>query len=89
MNQNEISAAVFYAKKHLDNVTAVEYAVLLAPVHESHRAAYSFVVEESGERTTAEAVTYNRDTAERIFNSLVHENVKACELEAFIRSMRE
>lgn len=89
MNQDEIGASVFFAKKHLDNATTIEYAVLLTPVHEAHRAAYSFIIEALGECATAEAVTYDRDTAERIFNKLVCENVKPCELDAFIRSVSE
>ena len=89
MNQNEITASVFYAKKHLNNSATVEYAVLLAPAHEAHRAVYSFVAEENGERAIVEAVTRERDTAERIFGRLVCENVKPCELEAFIRSVSE
>ncbi len=89
MNQNEIITAVFYSKKHLDNATTVEYAVILTPVHEAHRAAYSFVAEVNGERTVSEAVTCERDVAERIFNKLVCKNVKPCELEAFVRSVSE
>lgn len=89
MNQNEITASVFYARKHLDNATTLEYAVLLTPTHSEHRAAYSFTAEENGERAAAEAVTYDRDAAERIFNRLVCENVKPCELVAFVRSVSE
>lgn len=89
MNQNEITASVFYAKKHLDNATLYECAVLLTPTHSEHRAAYSFTAELNGDRTTLEAVTYNRDAAERIFNALVCKNAKPCELGAFIRSLSE
>ncbi len=89
MNQNEIEASVFYAKKHLNNATSFECAALLAPVHYTHRAAYSFIVEVNGERAAVETVTYDRDAAERIFNKLVCENAKPRELEAFIRSVSE
>lgn len=89
MKQNEITAAVFYAKKHLNNATVLEFAALLTPVHESGRIAYSFIAEENGERAIAETVTCDRDEAERIFNKLVCENVKPRELEAVVRSVSE
>lgn len=84
MKQNQINQAVFYAKKYINNATTLEYAVFLTPVHSEHRTAYSIAAEGFGESVCLDAVTYDKNEAERIFNRLVCENIAPSELKSFL-----
>ena len=75
---------MFYAKKHLSNAITLEYAVLLVPVKNEQRTAYSIAAEGFGESVCLDAVTYEKSEAEHFFNALVCENVKPSNLKAFI-----
>lgn len=84
MTESLINHAVFYAKKHLDNSTLLEYAALMMPLHREHCTAYSFFVSaqhNSAEETAiAENVTCDREFAEEIFNRISSGNVFPCHL---------
>lgn len=84
MKQKEINSAVFYAKKHVNNSATLEYAVFLMPVRAEHRTAYSILAEGFGKSACIEAVTRDKNDAERIFNRLVCENITPSNLKAFI-----
>ena len=84
MKENQINSAVFYAKKHLSNAITLEYAVLLVPVKNEQRTAYSIAAEGFGESVRLDAVTRDKNEAERFFNALVCENVKPSKIKAFI-----
>ena len=84
MKQKEIDSAVFYAKKHVNNTTTLEYAVFLTPIHTEHRTAYSIAAEGFDDNACIEAATYDKNEAERIFNRLVCENIAPSELKALL-----
>ena len=84
MKEIQINSAVFYAKKHLSNAITLEYAVLLVPVKNEQRTAYSIAAEGFGESVRLDAVTCDKTEADHFFNALVCENVKPSELNAFL-----